>query len=120
MTSTRGARVLAYATFLVVVLVLIGAVVLSSRTSAIAEGNAVSACRGGYSARMMAHVVEVILIQSEGLEAIAVDDPAARDDAIERLRGERDATRAAQADYLDASARSQSDPAAFLAECQED
>lgn len=94
--------------------------VFSSRnnTSEVREGNELTGCRGAINAQVTAHLVEVILIQSEGLEAVVTENDAARDSAIVRLNRERNETREALAVYQEAVARSRKDPGAFLAECR--
>ena len=83
------------------------------------RGDEITACRGQFNADMLSHAVEVILIQSEGLESIALGDDPGRDDAIDRLRDERDATRTAKDTYNEAADMSVDDPDRFLAICRD-
>lgn len=94
--------------------------VFSSRdnSSQVREGNELSGCRGAYSAEMVAGLAEIIIIQSEGLEAVVLEDDEAVDRAVVRLHAARDTTVDAKARYLDAVRRAGEDPEGFLKECR--
>lgn len=122
----RGLQILAMLMPFVVILVLGVAIATlvaaqsgASSSAAVRNSQDLDGCRGEFMVNLLADVNEMVAVQSEGLEALVLEDDEALAAAIEASTVLRARAREDAAAYRGAAQAAREDPAAFLETCRE-
>lgn len=125
-TQTRRARVTAYVTLMVVLLmgiglaVFVGPAVYSTRnnTDQVRRGNEMAACRSLLAYEVNTAKAELDILFAEGLQAVVAEDDAATAELAEQIPGRAKAVRLALESQRVGNELSRDEPEAFLAQCE--